>query len=72
MFTTIKIACAAVLGFAVLSPGFTPRADDCQCKAKANAFRFVPRANDCECKAKANTFSLVPHADDCECKAKAK
>lgn len=73
MITLLKLAAAGGIGFAILSPGFTPRADNCECKAKANAIGFaVPRADDCECKAKANAMSFVPHADDCECKAKAK
>ena len=53
MFTILKLAIAATLGFAVLGPGFTPRADDCECKAKADGITMVPHADDCECKAKA-------------------
>jgi hypothetical protein len=72
MITIIKLAAAGAIGLGILSPGFTPRADDCECKGKANAAVFaVPRADDCECKAKANAFQVVPRADDCECKAKA-
>lgn len=72
MIIPLKIAAAAGIALAVLGPGFTPRADDCECKAKAGAAGFmVPRADDCECKAKANAFTMVPRADDCECKAKA-
>jgi hypothetical protein len=35
MVTLIKLAVAAVIGFAVLHPTTTPKADDCECKAKA-------------------------------------
>jgi hypothetical protein len=28
---------AAVIGFTVLNPTSTPKADDCECKAKADA-----------------------------------
>ena len=61
------------IALAVINPGFTPRADTCECKAKANtaAWQMVPRADDCQCKAKANGVGrVVPHADTCECKAK--
>ena len=72
MITLIKLAAAGVIGLGMLAPGFTPRADNCECKAKANGATFaVPRADDCECKAKANALQVVPHADNCECKAKA-
>ena len=53
MFTLLKLAFAAMLGFAVLSPGLSPRADSCTCKADANSLSAVPHAEDCECKAKA-------------------
>ena len=73
MLTLLKIGAAAGIAFGVLNPGF--RAEDCECKAKADALggRIVPRADDCECKAKADAFGgiVVPHAEDCECKAKA-
>ncbi len=36
MLTLLKIAVAAVIGFAVLHPTSTPKADNCECKAKAN------------------------------------
>ena len=72
MIIPLKIAAGAGLALAMLGPGFTPRADDCECKAKAGVAGFmVPRADDCECKAKASAFRMVPRADDCECKAKA-
>jgi hypothetical protein len=71
MIIPLKIAAGTAIGLAILGPGFTPRADDCQCKAKAGATWMVPRADDCQCKAKANALSFVPRADDCECKAKA-
>ena len=75
MLTLLKIGAAAGIALTVLNPGFGPRAEDCECKAKADAVgtRMVPRADDCECKAKsdANSTLLVPHAEDCECKAKA-
>jgi len=75
MLTLLKIGAAAGIAFGILNPGFAPRADDCQCKAKANALGrpAVPHADDCECKAKGNALGgrFVPHADDCQCKAKA-
>ena len=75
MLTLLKIGAAAGIAIGILNPGFAPRADDCECKAKANALgrQVVPHAEDCECKAKGNALGgrFVPHADDCECKAKA-
>ena len=75
MLTLLKIGAAVGIAFGVLNPGFGPRAEDCQCKAKANAFGrgAVPHADDCECKGKANatTGSFLPHADSCQCKADA-
>lgn len=69
----LKVGAAASIAWSVL--GFSPTAEDCECKAKADAAAFpvVPRADDCECKAQADAGSrtFVPHADDCECKAKA-
>jgi hypothetical protein len=56
MITLLKLAAAGALALSILSPGFTPRADNCECKAKANS---------------AITRLSVPHADSCECKAKA-
>ena len=53
MLLLLKFAFAAVLGFAVLSPGFSPRSDSCTCKADAKSMGMVPHAEDCECKAKA-------------------
>lgn len=52
MLVILKVAFAALLGFAVLSPGFAPRADSCTCKADASSLSMVPHAEDCECKAK--------------------
>jgi hypothetical protein len=54
MITLLKIAAAAGIALSVLSPGFTPRADNCECKGKANAVgSVIPHADDCQCKAKA-------------------
>ena len=52
MLIAMKFVFAALLGFAVLSPGFTPRSDSCTCKADASSVSMVPHAEDCECKAK--------------------
>lgn len=75
MLTLLKIGAAVGIAFGVLNPGFGPRAEDCECKAKADALggRALPRAEDCECKAKADATAgrFVPHADGCECKADA-
>jgi hypothetical protein len=58
MITVIKVVAAAALAVSILSPGFAPRADNCECKAKAGAavdhLKFTPRVDNCECKAKAN------------------
>lgn len=37
MLTLLKIAVAAAIGFAVLNPSFTPKADDAKCSCKADA-----------------------------------
>lgn len=74
MLTILKLMAGAGIALGVLNPSFTPRADDCECKAKADALnqRAVPRADDCECKADASgPRPSVPHADGCECKADA-
>lgn len=75
MLILLKIGAAAGIALSILNPGFTPRAEDCECKAKADAVgqRALPHAEDCECKAKADALSggFVPHAEDCQCKAKA-
>jgi hypothetical protein len=74
MLTLLKIGAAAGIALGILNPGFSPHAEDCECKAKADgAFhRVVPRADDCECKAEANSGGrFLPHAEDCECKADA-
>ena len=53
MLTLIKLAAGALIALGILSPGFTPRADKCECKAKSSRIgQFVPRADTCECKAK--------------------
>ena len=49
MLTLIKLVAGTVLALSIL----TPRADTCECKAKANAAKVVPQADTCECKAKA-------------------
>ena len=54
MLTLIKLAAGAIIALSILSPSFTPRADTCECKAKAGARHLVPHADTCECKAKAN------------------
>jgi hypothetical protein len=55
MITLLKLAAAAGIVLSILAPGSTPRADDCECKAKANAVGpVIPHADDCQCKAKAN------------------
>jgi hypothetical protein len=50
----MKLVAGAVIAIGVLSPGFTPRADKCECKTSGSAADFVPKADSCECKAKAN------------------
>ncbi len=72
MIIALKIAAGTAIGLAILGPGFSPRADSCQCKADALTGFALPRAEDCECKAKANAIGgMLPRAEDCECKAKA-
>lgn len=53
MLVLLKLVAAGAIAFGVLSP--TPRGEDCECKAKADAAasQSVPHAEDCECKAKA-------------------
>jgi len=51
MITLMKLLAAGVIGLAVLSPGFSPRVDTCECKAKGLQ-RVTPRVDTCECKAK--------------------
>jgi hypothetical protein len=46
MVTLLKILAGAAIAFGVLNP----RAEDCECKAKADAIA-APHAEDCECKA---------------------
>jgi hypothetical protein len=54
MLTLLKLVAGATIALGVLSPGFTPRADTCECKAKANAVgkQMAPHADSCECKAR--------------------
>ena len=58
MSTILKLIAAAALAVSILAPGFTPRADTCECKAKAGSaidhLKFMPRADTCECKAKSS------------------
>lgn len=37
MLTLLKIGVAALIGFGVLNPSFTPKADDAKCTCKADA-----------------------------------
>ena len=70
MITTLKLLMAGILGWAVLNPGgFSPRADDCECKAKAATKIAQPRASDCECKADTLSRPVRPASEDCSCKA---
>ena len=72
MLTLLKVGAAVGIAMGILNPGFSPHAEDCECKAKADGalHSVVPRAEDCECKAEANSSrGFVPHAEDCECKA---
>jgi len=55
MLTILKLVAGAAIALGILGPGFTPRADNCECKAKSNG----------------TIQHVVPHADDCQCKAKA-
>ena len=53
MVTLIKMVAGAAIAMGILSPGFAPRADSCECKAKAAAIsQIVPHSDTCECKAK--------------------
>ena len=54
MLTLIKLVAGAAIALGILSPGFTPKADTCECKAKGNMSQAVPHADTCECKAKAH------------------
>jgi hypothetical protein len=55
MLTIIKLVAGAALAISIISPSSTPRADNCECKAKSSASSLtVPHADNCECKAKAN------------------
>jgi hypothetical protein len=48
MLTLLKLAAAVVIAVGILCP----RADTCECKAKAGLSPVVPKADTCECKAK--------------------
>jgi hypothetical protein len=37
MLTLVKIAIAVAIGFAVVNPSFTPKADDASCRCSADA-----------------------------------
>jgi hypothetical protein len=52
MITLMKLLAGAAIALGVLSPGFAPRADTCECKAKGLAPHVVPHSDTCECKAK--------------------
>ena len=52
MITLIKAVAGAALALCILSPGSSPKADTCECKAKAKVMQLAPRADTCECKAK--------------------
>jgi len=60
MSTILKLLAGAILAVSILSPGITPRADTCECKAKSaagamiNHIKFTPRVENCECKAKSS------------------
>jgi hypothetical protein len=66
MLTIAKLLGAATIALAILNPSLEgkrlpvvglPRADTCECKAKANdlTHSIVPRADSCSCKASALT-----------------
>jgi len=53
MLILLKLAAGALIALSILSPSFAPRADSCECKAKATKIgQIVPHADTCECKAK--------------------
>jgi hypothetical protein len=52
MFALLKLVAGVAIVLGILSPGFSHRADSCECKAKAGVAQVVPRADTCECKAK--------------------
>ena len=55
MLILLKLAAGAVIALSILAPSFTPRADSCECKAKAATIgQIVPHADTCECKAKSS------------------
>ena len=74
MMILLKLAAAAGIAWGVLNGGFAPRAEDCECKAKADtkSAKLVPRSDaDCSCKADAAAPRPTPRAADCSCKADA-
>jgi hypothetical protein len=48
----MKLLAGAAIALGILSPGLTPRADTCECKAHDSIGNVVPHADTCECKAK--------------------
>ena len=52
MITLIKAVAGMALALCILSPGSSPKADTCECKAKSKVMQLAPRADTCECKAK--------------------
>jgi len=52
MIALLKVVAGAAIALCILSPSSTPKADTCECKAKANVQQMVPHADTCECKAK--------------------
>jgi hypothetical protein len=54
MLTLIKLAAGVVIALGILSPGVNPKADTCECKAKAGTQHAVPHADTCECKARSH------------------
>jgi len=54
MLTLLKLLAGIALAIGILSPGFSPKADTCECKAKSKNTQLVPRADTCECKAKSS------------------
>ena len=54
MLTLMKLTAGIAIAIGILTPSLTPRADSCECKAKADSLgkQIVPHADTCECKAK--------------------
>jgi hypothetical protein len=75
MITLLKVVAAAGIAWGVLNPSFTPRAENCECKGKADTKAVqVPRSDaGCSCKADTKAARLVPRSDaGCSCKADTK